>query len=210
MIADADFIARLKRHLHAEPPAGFRHGDDDLNPGFARERPAGPPREAAVLVPLIAHAEGVNVLLTRRTAHLKSHAGQIAFPGGKIDEMDAGPVEAALREAEEETGLPRAHVSLLGFLDGYLTGTHYRVTPVVGLVKPDFILRPEPSEVEAVFEVPLAFLMNPSNHHTHARAWLAQDRHFYAMPYGEHYIWGATAGMLKNLHARVFAAEVMA
>jgi len=206
MIATDEFLERLTRALHASPPAVTSRGDDDLNPEHLWERPDAPPRAAAVLVPLVAHEHGVNVLLTLRTSHLSSHAGQIAFPGGKIDEADGGPVAAALREAEEETGLQPSFVEPLGFLDGYLTSTHYHVTPVVGLVRPGFVLRPEPSEVEAVFEVPLSFLMDPANTVKHSRVWQNRERFYYAMPFGERYIWGATAGMLKNLRDRVFAS----
>ena len=111
-----------------------------------------------------------------------------------------------MRETEEETGLQPCFVEPLGFLDGYLTSTHYHVTPVVGLVRPGFVLKPEPSEVEAVFEVPLSFLMDPANMVKHSRMWQNRERFYYAMPYGERYIWGATAGMLKNLRDRVFAS----
>ena len=206
MIATDEFLARLTRALHVSPPAVTSRGDDDLTPEHLWERPDAPPRPAAVLVPLVAHEAGLNVLLTLRTAHLSSHAGQIAFPGGKIDAADGGPVAAALREAEEETGLQPCFVEPLGFLDGYLTSTHYHVTPVVGLVRPGFVLKPEPSEVEAVFEVPLSFLMDPANMVKHSRIWQNRERFYYAMPYGERYIWGATAGMLKNLRDRVFAS----
>jgi 8-oxo-dGTP pyrophosphatase MutT (NUDIX family) len=211
MKADDAFIARLQRQLYAEPPVGFARSDDDLNPDHVPHRPTNAPREAAVLVGLIAREDGVSLLLTQRTANLKAHAGQIAFPGGKIDEGDQGPADAALREAEEETGLKRTHVQVLGFLDGYLSGSHYRITPVVGLVRPGFTLQPEPSEVEAVFEVPLPFLMDRTNHLLHSRQWRGLgERFYYAMPFGDRYIWGVTAGIIRNLHDRAFAAEVSA
>ncbi|MDP4824182.1 MAG: CoA pyrophosphatase [Aestuariivirgaceae bacterium] len=206
MIATDEFLDRLTRALLPEPPLGTSRGDDDLNPEHLWARPDAPPRAAAVLVPLVAHEAGMNVLLTLRTPHLSSHAGQIAFPGGKIDEADGGPVAAALREAEEETGLLPSFVKPLGFLDGYLTSTHYHVTPVVGLVQPGFVLRPEPSEVEAVFEVPLSFLMDPANTVKHSSVWENRERFYYAMPFGNRYIWGATAGMLKNLRDRMLAS----
>lgn len=207
MIADAAFRARLKAALYEAPPETTLRGDDELNPEHPRKRPDRPPRPAAVLVGLVAHADGVNVLLTQRPSHMRAHAGQIAFPGGAVDEADSGPVAAALREAREETGLDPAFVSPVGFLDGYLTSSHYRVIPVVAWVKPGFTLTPEPSEVEDVFEVPLAFLMDAANHIRHAVMWEGMERHCHAMPYGERFIWGATAGMLKNLHDRLSALE---
>ena len=146
-------------------------------------------------------------MLTLRTAQLQTHGGQVAFPGGKIDTADDDEIAAALREAEEETGLPPSQVEPLGFLDGYLTRTNYRVVPVVGLVKPGFAIKPAADEVEAVFEVPLRFLMSPENHLIHSREWQGKIRHFYAMPFGERYIWGATAGMLKSLHDRLYAED---
>ena len=140
------------------------------------------------------------MLLTQRTAHLTDHAGQISFPGGRSESCDASPLETALRETEEEIGLDRRHVDILGTLPEYLTGTGYRVTPVVALVMPPFALTPDPNEVEEIFEVPLAFLMDGMNHQRLSFA-LPEGvrRSFYAMPYGRFYIWGATAGMLRNL-----------
>jgi 8-oxo-dGTP pyrophosphatase MutT (NUDIX family) len=179
-------------------------GDWDLNPELLADFAAMPPaRPAAVLVGIVAREE-LMVLLTQRTSDLPTHAGQIAFPGGKLEPHDPGPVEAALREAEEEIGLGADFVEPLGFLDGYRTGTGFTVAPVVAMIRPGFRLAPDPREVADVFEVPLAFLMDEANHHKHTREWKGRDRHYYAMPYGERYIWGATAGMLKNLHQRLF------
>lgn len=178
--------------------------DFDLNPEMLADFAVmEPPRPAAVLIPVVARDE-LTVLLTARTASLSTHAGQIAFPGGRLD---AGESEAAaaLREAEEEIGLDRAHVEPLGFIDSYRTGTGYRVAPMVALVQPQFVLQLNPAEVDDAFEVPLAFLMDPANHQRHMREWRGRQRSFYAMPYGERYIWGATAGMLKTLHLRLFA-----
>lgn len=203
MIADDAFIARLKAALHPLPQLAASRGDDDLNPHAPSRRPDADPHAAAVLVPLIIYPDGIKVLLTQRPSTMRRHAGQVAFPGGKIDGADAGPVAAALREAQEETGLAPAFVTPIGFLDGYLTSTHYHVVPVVGLVRPGFTLSPEPSEVEAVFEVPLAFLMDAANHERHSRVWEMKERFYYAMPWGERYIWGATAGMIRNLHDRL-------
>lgn len=197
--------ARASKFLLSKPPTSYRRSDDDLNPDLKRKPIDGEAWPAAVLVPILAHEPEVTVMLTLRTAQLQTHAGQVAFPGGKMDTDDDDEIGAALREAEEETGLPPSHVEPLGFLDGYLTGTNYRVVPVVGLVKPGFAIKPAADEVEAVFEVPLRFLMSPENHLVHSREWQGKTRHFYAMPFGERYIWGATAGMLKSLYDRLYA-----
>ncbi|MGX4643393.1 CoA pyrophosphatase [Massilia sp. SYSU DXS3249] len=158
-------------------------------------------RRAAVLVPLVERPEGLTVLLTQRTDHLSSHAGQISFPGGRAEELDSSPIETALRESEEEIGLHRRHVAILGVLPDYVTGSAYRVAPVVALVKPPFELRADPNEVAEIFEVPLAFLMN-GMHHQRRSFELPEGagrRTFYTMPYERFFIWGATAGMLRNL-----------
>jgi 8-oxo-dGTP pyrophosphatase MutT (NUDIX family) len=144
------------------------------------------------------------VLLTLRTAALSSHGGQVAFPGGKIDPDDETPMAAALREAEEEIGLDRGHVEPLGYLDLYLSGTGFRIVPTVARVTPGFTLKVNPGEVEDVFEVPLAFLMGPENHQRHSREWRGMMRTYYAMPFGERYIWGVTAGILRNLYERLY------
>jgi len=178
--------------------------DFDLNPELIADLGMmPPPRAAAVLVPVVVHGDNLTVLFTVRTEHLSSHAGQISFPGGKIDEEDTDALATALREAEEEIGLDRSYVEPLGYLDSYRTGTGYRVIPVVALVRLGFSLTLNPGEVADVFEVPLAFLMNTDNHRRHTREWRGRDRHFYAMPFGERYIWGATAGMIKNLQERL-------
>ncbi|MBI2718841.1 MAG: CoA pyrophosphatase [Rhizobiales bacterium] len=195
----------LAHRLHRTPPGAARFSDDDLNPEARIIPPGVSPKPAAVLVPLVVGENGLSLLLTERTAHLASHGGQVAFPGGRIDEGDEGPVAAALRETEEETGISRSFVEPLGFLDTYLTGTSYRIVPVVGLVRPGFTLAPHAGEVASVFEVPLAFLMNPDHHLTHSRQWQGKQRFYYAMPYGERYIWGATAGMIRNLYNLLYA-----
>lgn len=156
-------------------------------------------KPAAVLVPLIEEREGFAVMLTQRTADLKHHAGQISFPGGRMEENDADVVACALRETEEETGLSGASVEILGQLDPYVTITGYEVTPVVGAVTPPFTLKPDPVEVAHIFEVPLAFLLDPANHQRVEREVKGIKRAYYAMPYGPHYIWGATAGMILNM-----------
>lgn len=181
----------------APSPALALRGDHDLNPDM---QPPVTLRPAAVLVPIVARAPGLTVLLTRRTESLAHHAGQVSFPGGHIEECDTEPTDCALRETEEEIGLERRHVEVIGRLDRYLTRTGFDVIPVVGLVTPPFDLDPDPTEVAAVFEVPLSFLLDPANHQRHSRRYQDAMRHFFAMPFGEHFIWGATAGMLMNLY----------
>ena len=154
-------------------------------------------------MPVVAR-DPLTVLLTLRTEHLAAHAGQVAFPGGKIDDGDAGALDAALREAEEEIALDRSLVEPLGFLDTYRTGTGYAIFPVVALVDPGYVPRPDPREVAAVFEVPLAYLMDERNVVLDRRIWRGRERQFYAFTYRPHYIWGATAGMLRNMQERLF------
>ena len=158
---------------------------------------------AAVLFPIVQRAGGHTVLLTQRTAHLRDHGGQISFPGGRVEAGDPSPVHTALRETEEEIGLTRDHVEILGFLPEYHTGTGFRVTPVVALLTPPFELAPDPFEVAEVFEVPLAFLLDPANHQRHSLHYRGALRHFFAMPYGDYFIWGATAGMIRSLSERL-------
>ena len=162
-------------------------------------------RPAAVLVPVVARAGELHVILTQRAGGLRVHSGQIAFPGGKIDPGDASPMAAALREAQEEIGLDPRDVTPLGYLDAYHTGTGFRILPLVALVdaKAEFTLNA--AEVESIFEPPLAFLMTPANHQRHARDIGGRTRHFYAMPWEERFIWGATAGILHNLYERLHA-----
>ncbi|MGJ7917738.1 CoA pyrophosphatase [Massilia sp. LXY-6] len=158
-------------------------------------------RRAAVLVPIVQRPEGLTVLLTQRTAHLNHHAGQVSFPGGSVEELDSSPIETALRETEEEIGLARRHVEIIGVLPEHITASSYLVTPVVGLVTPPFELIAESNEVAEIFEVPLAFLMSGMNHQRMSFELPegAGRRNFYAMPYERFFIWGATAGMLRNL-----------
>jgi 8-oxo-dGTP pyrophosphatase MutT (NUDIX family) len=179
-------------------------GDDDLNPGMRAETAGRKLTAAAVLVPLVDRVEGMTVLLTRRTDHLHDHAGQISFPGGRVDPDDADAAAAALRETEEETGLSRSHIDLVGRLDTYVTRTGFEVVPMVGLVRTGFTLSPDTFEVAEVFEVPLAFFLAAGNRRMESREWQGKRRFFYAYPYNDYYIWGATAGMLNNL------AEVLA
>ena len=181
----------------------------DPEPQEARAMDVRDPREAAVLMPLVMRNAGLTVLLTRRADNLSNHAGQISFPGGSREPSDAGPVAAALREANEEVHLDPARVEVLGALPDYLTGTGFRVTPVVGLVHEPFSVVADSLEVASIFEVPLAFLMNPAHHEVRLLRWEGGERRFFAMPYpatGEggvrvhHFIWGATAGMLRNFY----------
>ena len=198
-----DFLERAKANLHVEPTSGWNGSDDDMNER-ARMIPEGiVPKPAAVLVPIVKRPAGPTVLLTQRHSGLAKHAGQIAFPGGRMDAGETA-IDAALRETEEEIGLARSFVGPLGFLDGFLTVTQYLVTPVVALVEEGFSLTPQPSEVDDIFEVPLAFLMNAANREKHARDWKGLTRHYYVYPFAERYIWGATAGMIKNLHDRLY------
>lgn len=203
-----DLLARLGR-LPAPGtrvvPAGATEarlrGDHDLNPDLHPEVcvPDRPLRSAAVLVPLIERAEGATVLLTRRSPNLPDHPGQISFPGGGVDPCDADAESCALRETEEEVGLARRHVTLVGRLDTYIVRTGFRVVPVVGLVRPPFDLRAEAGEVDEIFEVPLGFFLKPASRVLHSRTFRGAERFFYAYPYGDYYIWGATAGILSNL-----------
>ena len=170
-------------------------GDHALNLDML---PVLPLKHAAVLVPLIDRPDGLTVLFTQRTSHLAHHASQVSFPGGHIEPEDGGPAETALRETEEEVGLDRRNVEIVGRLDTYVTRTGFVVTPVVGLVSPPFTLKPDPHEVAEIFEVPLSFLLDRRNHQRCSAEFEGRTRFFWAMPYGRHFIWGATAGMLVN------------
>ena len=187
---------------------GDRRSDYDLNPDIKTSLNASRRlRPAAVLCGVVERADGLHVILTQRPDTMKEHAGQIAFPGGKIDEADEGPVAAALREAEEEIGMPRSAAEVIGSIDHYETGTGFRVEPVVAMVDPDFSPRPDPREVDDVFETPLDFLMDPSNLRRHSGEWGGRKRLYYAIPWEGRYIWGATAGMLKSLADRIAALK---
>lgn len=207
-----DYRAEILAHIDAEAPKPQRileiagaevRGDHDLNPDDWADPEDKPDlRLAAVLVPIVEHDDGATVLLTRRADHLNSHSGQVAFPGGKLEPGET-PVEAALREAEEEIGLDPAHVEVVGFIDPYETGTGFRILPVISFVRPGFELKADPGEVAEIFEVPLSFLLNEDNHERHSVFWKGKRRAYYAMPYRGHYIWGATAGMIRNLSDRM-------
>lgn len=208
-------VTSIDSHLPAVPVAGLTPdairarlaslagwapefaGDGGL---FANREPAG----AAVLVPLVQHDDGLTLLLTRRADHLRDHAGQISFPGGRVEPEDDGPVATALRETEEEIGLPRERIRVIGQLPVYSTVTAFQVTPVVALVEPGFTLALDDFEVAEAFEVPLAFLMNPAHHRHHRFEFGGTERRFLSMPWQgperEYFIWGATAAMLRNLY----------
>ena len=177
-----------------EPPL---RGDHELNPSLYDSTQA--LKAAAVLVPIVLHAAGPSVLLTRRTDHLNDHAGQIAFPGGRLDPGDAGPRDAALRETREEIGLAGEHIEIVSELDTYVTRTGFEVTPLVGLLRPPFDLKADPFEVAEIFEVPLGYFLAEGSRKIHSREWRGEERRFFVYPYQNYYIWGATAGMLNNL-----------
>jgi 8-oxo-dGTP pyrophosphatase MutT (NUDIX family) len=199
----AEFRSRAARGLLTDAPPDWNRSDDDMNLR-AKMIPDGiVPKPASVLIGIIDRPAGPTLLLTQRTAHLSKHAGQIAFPGGRRDEGETA-VHAALRETEEETGLDRNFVEVVGFLDGYLTVTGYVITPVVALVREGFTITPHAHEVDEVFEVPLSFLMNRDNLRLDSREFKGVQRHYYVYPYKDRYIWGATAGMLKNLCDRLY------
>lgn len=214
-VPHAHLLPEALRQRFASPPAWTP--EVVREPSFADR----PPAQAAVLIPIVLRDEvdgGATILLTQRTAHLSTHSGQIAFPGGKVDPQDATVQAAALREAHEEVGLAPERVQLIGQLPVYVTGTAFLVTPVVGLVQPGFELAPNPGEVADVFEVPLAFLMNPAHHRRHRVDWQGRQREWFSMPYleqrtgsqghpemVERFIWGATAGMLRNFYRFLLA-----
>lgn len=194
--------ARLELCLHPAPPElplRPARGDYDLNPEL--RPPPGTLQPAAVLVPIVTHAEPT-VLFTRRTDHLPSHAGQVSFPGGRFQEGDATLLDTALRETHEETGIPRGLIEPVGYLDPYETGTGFAILPAVGILAPPFNAVANTHEVAEIFEVPLSFLLDPANRQRHATVWQGRRREYYAIPYGRHYIWGATAAMLVNLAER--------
>jgi 8-oxo-dGTP pyrophosphatase MutT (NUDIX family) len=209
-IPAAEFFDRARARLRFDipvgltdpsvvPPSGDR-GTDRMLQIIAREQPI---RPAAVLIPVVDRPQPT-VLLTQRAAHLNDHAGQISFPGGKIDPSDASPLDAALREAGEEIGLAREFIDPIGYLDLYATSFGFRILPTLALIKPGFNLRINESEVDDAFEVPLAFLMDPANHQMHSKEFRGIERSYYAMPYEDYYIWGATAGILRVLYERIY------
>jgi 8-oxo-dGTP pyrophosphatase MutT (NUDIX family) len=206
----AEFFARARERLSFDVPPGLLDpgiipesgdsGTERMLEIIAREQPI---RPAAVLVPVVDHPQPT-VLLTQRSAHLADHAGQIAFPGGKIDATDASPLDTALREAREEVGLQREYIEPIGYLGLYGTSFGFRILPTLARVQPGFKLVLSQAEVDDTFEVPLSFLMNPANHQVQSKEFRGMLRSYYAMPYGPRYIWGATAGMLRMLYERIY------
>jgi 8-oxo-dGTP pyrophosphatase MutT (NUDIX family) len=204
------FFARARERLTLDVPPGLTdltvpvtRGDLDLDPTVWERAGVTAPRPAAVLVPVV-ERPAPGVILTMRTSELSSHAGQIAFPGGKIDKTDSGPLAAALREAQEEIGLDARLIEPIGYLDLYLTFSGFRILPLVAKVAPSYEMRLNAAEVADAFEVPLDFLMKPENHQRQSRDWKGIKREYYAMPYQERYIWGVTAGILRNLYERLY------
>ena len=202
-VAQKDFLrARLLEEAPALPLMP-KHGDYDLNPEF-RPKDSRALTPSAVLLPIVARP-APTVLFTRRTAHLARHAGQVSFPGGRAEDSDTSLVVTALRETMEETGIASSFITVAGFLDAFETGTGFAILPVVGLLSEGFALVPDPAEVDEVFEVPLAFLLDPVNRKRDSREWQGKRREFYVFEYGAHYIWGATAAILVNFSDRMAA-----
>jgi 8-oxo-dGTP pyrophosphatase MutT (NUDIX family) len=198
---DLDLAGLRERLQQRTPPTFSIYGDD----GVGREEAA--VTAASVLVPIVDHRGGLTVLFTQRTTHLRAHSGQVSFPGGRAEPHDATPEFTALREAEEEIGLRADCVEIVARLPDYLTRTGFRVTPVVGVLTPPLELVPDAREVEEIFEVPLAFLLDPRNHERQTRELQGRTASFYVMQYGSRRIWGATAGMLVNLYRQLAAAS---
>ncbi|PCJ95161.1 MAG: CoA pyrophosphatase [Hyphomicrobiales bacterium] len=197
----ADFMGRLaKAYVPGTPPRESGDHVLDLN----RPKPPTELKSAAVLIAIIVHDNAPSVVLTRRTAHLSSHAGQIAFPGGRSDLVDATRHLTALREAEEEIGLDPTQVHIVGMMNPYMTGSGYNISPIIGLVKPPVSFAANPDEVSEIFEVPLSFLMQPGNYQKIKRNWNGVTHHTYAIPYQDHYIWGVTAGILRTLYENLY------
>jgi len=210
LVFDADDFRKRARehnpdHAFGPEPAHLGHGDHVLNPGLVSELTGVPLREAAVLVAVIDAGPDAQVILTRRAAAMRKHSGQVAFPGGAVDPEDGSVEIAAMREAEEEIGLDRRFVEPVGRLPVYMTTTGFRITPVLAVVHPGFTLTANPDEVDAVFQTPLAFLMTQANHKRESRVWEGIERHYYVMPYGEHRIWGVTAGIIRTMYERLYA-----
>jgi 8-oxo-dGTP pyrophosphatase MutT (NUDIX family) len=180
-------------------------GDHHLNPDFKELVAKNAFHDAAVLIPVIGETDAPSVLLTRRADSLRTHSGQVAFPGGKIDAEDMDPVAAAIRECEEETGIGASHIDVVGQLPDYMAGSGFRISPVLAVIAPGYRIDPNPDEVDAVFEVPLAFLMDQANHQKGSREFQGRERFYYEMPYDGWYIWGVTAGIIRLMYERLYA-----
>lgn len=203
-----DFSAstfRSRASVEQGPTDWRQYGDHILNRDIAEHLAEQTLREAAVLVPVVDHGNRASVLLTRRTATMRTHSGQIAFPGGAVDPEDVSIEAAAMREANEEIGLAQSVIEPVGRLPHYLTVTGFRITPVLAIVRGDYSMTINRHEVDEAFEVPFDFLMDPSNHNQESRFWDGKERHFYTMPYGDYYIWGVTAGILRTLYERHYS-----
>ena len=207
-VASTPFSAqdfRIRAALEQGPYGEADYGDHRFNPQHPRLSGAAELRDAAVLIPVVDRGPDATVILTRRADRLKSHSGQVAFPGGRIDATDASPEDAALRETAEEIGLGREHIEIIGRMPDYVSGSGYRIAPVLAIVRPGFDLTINEHEVDATFEVPLRFLMDPANHTRDSRMWNDQEWFFYDMPYGGQRIWGVTAGIIRTLYERLYA-----
>lgn len=198
-----EFRLRARRQNVFEPDADY--GDHRLNPDLRHLIVRPNLRDAAVLIPVVDRGEEANVLLTKRTEKLRSHSGQVAFPGGAIDPTDASPEDAAVRETLEEIGLGFSDIEVVGRMPDYVSGSGYRIAPVLGIVRPDYLLTINEDEVDDAFEVPLSFLMDPANHRRESRVWQEKERFYFTMPFGERYIWGVTAGIIHTLYERLYA-----
>ncbi len=197
-------IVRAHLQSRSQDTRTLIEGDHVLNPGFYRKVAERALKPAAVLVPVVERADGLHMIFTKRTQKLKSHSGQISFPGGRIDSTDATPMAAALRETWEEIGVRQGDIEVLGQMPDYHTGSGYHISSIVGLVNSQAAFEANPDEVDYIFEVPLAFLMEPSNHRLGSRVFENVERYYYEMPWKEHFIWGVTAGIVRVFYDRVF------
>lgn len=198
-----DFRLRAAHERGPFPEADY--GDHRLNPDLRDMIVRDGLRDAAVLIPVVDRGDEASVILTKRTEKLRSHSGQIAFPGGRLDATDPTPEYAALRETEEEIGLAPRFVEVVGRMPDYVTGSGFRIAPILSVVRPGFRLTINPDEVDDAFEVPLSFLMDPANHNRGSRIWEEKERYYYTMPFGERHIWGVTAGIIRTLYERLYA-----
>ena len=199
---DADRLRMLAARMSPDGIAGG-NGDHILNPEFLVRLNGSPLREAAVLIPVVDRPDGAGVILTKRAQALRKHSGQISFPGGAIDPEDGSPEAAAIREAYEEIGLQAEAIETLARLPTYLAGTGFLITPVLALVRPDYVLTINPAEVDLAFEVPFSFLMDSTNYQSDSRVWNDKEHFFYTITYQEYRIWGITAGILRVLSERL-------
>ena len=207
MTFDEDFERRARARLDPLDALEFAIARNDFDPRAAELSAVATFAPAAVLAPVVRRPGGFTMLLTQRSANMPSHAGQVAFPGGRVQAEDRGVVDAALRETFEETGVAPEFVTPVGGFGAFRTGTNFVITPIVAFVEPGFTLAPDPREVDAVFETPLAFLMDAANHERHARDFEGKRREYYAMPWEDRYIWGVTAGLIKALYDRLYGDD---